>query len=163
VLVVADGAPWIGKVVADRWASTTQLLDFYHASQHLWEVGRALKRGDESQAAAWVERRLHRLRHGQERAVVGELAVLPLPRGPAREVVRREQNYFAAHSQRMNYQQLARRGWPIGSGAVEAACRQRQGRFKRPRQFWTTQGLRHLAALVEVLPNGHWDELWQAN
>jgi hypothetical protein len=163
VLVVADGATWIWNIVADRWASATPLLDFYHASQHLWEVGRALNRGEEAQAAAWVDRRLHRLRHGKERAVLRELAALPLPRGPAREIVRREQNYFAAHAHRMNYQELAQRGWPIGSGAVESACRQRQGRFKRPGQFWTVQGLRHLAALVEVLPNGHWDELWQAN
>jgi hypothetical protein len=163
VLVVADGATWIWNVVADRWAGATELLDFYHASQHLWDLGRALSRGDEAQAAAWVERRLHRLRHGRERAVLRELARLPLPRGPAREVVRGEQNYFAAHAQRMNYQELAQRGWPIGSGAVESACRQRQCRFKRPGQFWTVQGLRHLAALVEVLPNGHWDELWQSN
>jgi len=163
VLVVADGAPWIWNVVADRWAGATEVLDFYHASQHLWEVGRALNRGDEAQAAAWVEPRLHRLRHGRQRALLRELAALRAPRGEAGAVVRREQQYFAAHAARMNYQELADRGWPIGSGAVESACRQRQCRFKRPGQFWTARGLRHLGALIEAQSNGHWDNLWQPN
>lgn len=163
VLVLADGAPWIWNVVADRWTGATQLLDFYHASQHLWDVGRALNRGDEARAAAWVEPRRHRLRHGKERALLRELAALRPPRGQAGEIVRREQRYFAGHAARMNYETLARRGWPIGSGAVESACRQRQCRFKRPGQFWTASGLRHLGALIEARANGHWDELWQPN
>ncbi len=39
VLAVADGAPWIWNKVGDRWPQAHQLLDFYHASQHLWNVG----------------------------------------------------------------------------------------------------------------------------
>ncbi|HVM60888.1 MAG TPA: hypothetical protein VMV72_08475 [Verrucomicrobiae bacterium] len=70
-LVVADGAPWIWNVVADRWRGATELLDFYHASQHLWELGRAVSRGDEAQAAAWVELRRHQLRHGAGRLAAG--------------------------------------------------------------------------------------------
>lgn len=163
VLVVADGAPWIWNVVADRWAGATELLDFYHASQHLWELGRVLNRGDEARTAAWVEPRRQRLRHGQEHALLRELAALRPPRGEAGQIVRREQRYFAGHAQRMNYGALARRGWPIGSGAVESACRQRQCRFKRSGQFWTASGLRHLGALVEARSNDHWDELWQPN
>jgi len=163
VLVVADGAPWIWNVVADRWAGATELLDFYHASQHLWELGRALSRGDDAQAAAWVQPRRHQLRHGKERRLLQELATMRPPHGPAGEIVRREQRYFAGHTQRMNYDALARRGWPISSGAVESACRQRQCRFKRSGQFWTATGLRHLAALVEAQANDHWDELWQPN
>jgi hypothetical protein len=163
VLVVADGAPWIWNVAADRWHGATQLLDFYHASQHLWELGRALSGGDERRAVAWAEPRRHRLRHGQERALLQELAALRAPRGEAGEVVRREQQYFRSHAMRLSYAVLARRGWPIGSGAVESVCRQRQCRFKRPGQFWTTAGLRHLSALVEAQTNNYWDELWQVN
>jgi len=163
VLVVADGAPWVWNVAADRWPGATELLDFYHASQHLWEVGRALCGGDETGAAAWAEPRRHRLRHGKERAVLRELTALRVPRGAAGEVVRREQRYFVGHVGRMNYEALAERGWPIGSGAVESACRQRQCRFKRPGQFWTLRGLRNLGALAEAVSNGHWDELWHPN
>jgi len=50
------------------------LLDFYHASQHLWSLGPALHPQDETTRRAWVEERLHRLRHGKEQAVLAELA-----------------------------------------------------------------------------------------
>jgi hypothetical protein len=159
-LVVADGAPWIWNVVADRWHGATEVLDFYHASQHLWELGRALG-GEDAAAAAWVEPHLHRLRHGKERAVLAEIAALAVPRGPRGQLVRREQSYLAGHTARMHYAKVSARGWPIGSGAVESACRQRQCRFKRPGQFWTVSGVRNLCALEEARRNGHWDELWR--
>jgi hypothetical protein len=160
ILVGGDGAPWIWNVAQDRWAGATQVLDFYHASQHLWELGRALHGEDEAAVARWVEPRRHQLRHGKQKQVLAELAKLTPPAGAAGEVVRREQNYFAGHAPRMNYQSWSRRGWPIGSGPVESACRQKQCRFKRPGQFWTSSGMRHLGALTEARHNHHWDELW---
>jgi hypothetical protein len=160
VLAVADGAPWIWGVVEDRWAGCHQLLDFYHASQHLWVLGQALHTGEETVAREWVERQLPRLRHGQEKKVLRELGALPKGRGEAGAILERERNYFAAQSGRMNYHPIAERGWPIGSGAVESACRQRQCRRKRPGQFWTRSGLRHLDALEEARDNGYWEELW---
>ena len=89
-----------------------------------------------------------------------EIAALKAGRGERGKIVRREQNYFASQAGRMAYATIAARGWPIGSGAVESACRQRQCRYKRPGQFWTQRGLRHLCALEEARANGHWDELW---
>jgi hypothetical protein len=160
VLVVADGAPWIWNVAADRWANAWQLLDFYHASQHLWALGRAWHGRAEATAKEWVERRLHSLRCGQEKRVLREIAALPRRRGAAGKIIRQEQNYFAAQAGRMNYKALADRGWPIGSGAVESACRTRQCRRKRSGQFWTQAGLRHLGALEEARDHGHWDQLW---
>lgn len=159
-LVAGDGAPWIWKVAQDRWRGATEVLDFYHASQHLWELGRALQGDDETATAQWVEPRRHQLRHGKEKQVLKEIAGLKAPSGEAGEIVRREQSYFASHAERMNYQRLARRGWPIASGPVESACRQKQCRFKRPGQFWTPKGMRHLSALTEARHNHHWEELW---
>jgi hypothetical protein len=159
-LVVGDGAPWIWNVTQDRWAGADEMLDFYHASQHLWEVGRALHGDQEAATAQWVEPRRHQLRHGREKQVLAELAGLKAPRGEAGKVVLREQNYFASHAGRMNYRTIHRRGWPIGSGAVESACRQKQCRFKRPGQFWTAKGMRYLSSLTEARHNQHWDELW---
>lgn len=160
VVAVADGAPWIWNVVADRWGDAHQWLDFDHASQHLWTVGEALYPHDEVARRAWVEARLHRLRPGKETLVLRELAALPRRRGTAGKVIQREQNYFAEHAGRMNYQAVAEQGWPIGSGTAESGCRSRQCRRKRPGQFWTRLGLRHLDALEEARDPGHWDELW---
>ena len=134
-----------------------------HAGQHLWDVGRALHRDQEVATAQWVQPRRHQLRHGRENQVLAELARLKVPHGEAGKVVVREQNYFASHAGRMNYRTIHRRGWPIGSGAVESACRQKQCRFKRPGQFWTSKGMRHLSSLTEARHNHHWNELWPTN
>lgn len=157
VVVVADGSEWIWNVKADRWAEATEILDFYHASEHLWTLGRALY--GEEQAQAWVEERLHRLRHGQEQEVLKEIASLPVAATESGQAVRKEKNYFVGQAQRMHYRDFARRGWPIGSGAVESSCRQKQCRFKRSGQFWTETGLRYLGAVIEARHNGHWNEL----
>jgi hypothetical protein len=160
ILVVGDGAPWIWNVAADRWAQAEEVLDFYHASEHLWELGRALY--GEDQAREWVEARLHELRHGQEEQFLARLAALKVPRGQSAETVREQQNYFANQAGRMHYEEIAERGWPIGSGAVESACSGQQNRFKRRGQFWTQAGLRNLSALKQARENKHWDELWFA-
>lgn len=162
-LVVGDGAAWIWNVAQDRWQGATELLDFYHASEHLWCLGRALNGEDEAATARWVEPLRHQLRHGCEKKVIAQIAALKVPPAEAGKAVMREQNYFESHSGRMNYRTIHRRGWPIGSGAVESACRQRQCRFKRPGQFWTAQGMRNLSSLTEARHNNHWDELWITN
>ncbi len=159
-LIVADGAPWIWNLAHDRWAGATEVLDFYHATQHLWELGRALVGKDEGKLAQWVEPRRQQLRHGKEAAVLADIASLVVPSTEAGKVIRREQDYFAGDAQRMHYGKIRRKGWPIGSGSVESECRHRQCRFKRPGQTWTPRGMRNLGALTEARQNGHWDQLW---
>jgi hypothetical protein len=158
-LVVADGAAWIWNLKGDRWPQARELLDFYHGAEHLWELGRAYW-AEESKARGWVEQRLHWLRYGQERKVLKQISEVKALGAEAEETVRKQKNYFAGQSGRMNYQEIADRGWPIGSGPVESACRQSQCRFKRPGQSWTSLGLRNLCALDEARHNEHWDELW---
>jgi hypothetical protein len=160
ILVLGDGAAWIWNVAADRWADAQELLDFYHASEHLWELGRALYPADQVQE--WVESRLHELRHGEEEKFLATIQRLNPRRGEAGKTIREQKNYFANQAGRMHYEEIAQRGWPIGSGAVESACSGKQGRFKRRGQFWTQAGVGHLEALIEARENNHWDELWFA-
>ncbi len=160
ILVLGDGAAWIWNVAADRWADAEELLDFYHASEHLWELGRALY--PEKQVQSWVENRLHELRHGEEEKFLAALQRIKPRGGKVGKTIREQKNYFANQAERMNYEEIAKRGWPIGSGAVESACAGRQGRFKRRGQFWTREGVGHLEALMEARENNHWDELWFA-
>jgi hypothetical protein len=159
-LAVCDGAPWIWHLVAQRWRDAHQVLDFYHASQHLHALAEALYPEDQQIRQRWVDRQCHDLRHGKQKKLLKRISKLRVGADPAAEVIRREKNYFQTHHQRMDYQCLSRRGWPIGSGPVESACAQRQRRFKRPGQFWTAEGLRHLNALIEARDLNHWDQLW---
>jgi hypothetical protein len=163
MLFLGDGAEWVWNLKQDRWNGAVELLDFYHGSEHLWNLGRALHGEKQPALSQWVEPLRHQMRHGQEKQTLHQIARIRKRPGEAGQVIRREQNYFKTHAGRMSYQEIARRGWPIGSGAVESACRQRQCRFKRCGQFWTKEGLRNLCALDEARRNRHWDELWASN
>lgn len=159
-LVLGDGIAWIWNLKANRWAEARELLDFWHSAEHLWELGRACHGNDEAEAKEWVEKGLHQLRHGQEQKVLQEISRLEASRSQSGQIIRREKNYFAGQSGRMNYKEIADRGWPIGSGPVESSCRQDQCRFKRPGQSWTRNGFANLSALDQARRNNHWDELW---
>ena len=123
------------------------------------ELVASLPRDDQIRAerGPCVEMRAELLQHKQGFAVdiidgrlprgiklLKEIAGLKVPRGEAGETARRHQNHFAHHAGRMSYQAMADRGWPIGRGSVESTCRQDQGRFERPGQFWTERGFRYL-------------------
>jgi hypothetical protein len=159
-LVLGDGMPWIWNLKANRWPGARELLDFWHGGQHLWSLGRAWKRMDEAKAKRWVEKRLHRLRHGGEQPVLEEIGRLKIRRSQTGKIVEKEKNYFANQAHRMNYKEIAKRGWPIGSGPVESSCRQDQCRFKRPGQSWSSVGFDNLSALDQARRNNHWDQLW---
>lgn len=158
-LFLGDGSKWIWNMAKDRWPHARQLLDFFHGSEHLSQLAEACCQG-QAAAKAWSEKHLHQLRHGQEQVALKTIAALSEPAGEAKEVVRKEKNYFGNQSERMNYKEIADLGWPIGSGPVESACRQSQCRFKCCGQFWTDSGFRHLSALDEARRNDHWDQIW---
>ncbi len=161
VLVVADGAVWIWNLVADRFAHAHQLLDYYHASQHLWAVAAALHGEGTAPARKWVEPLLEQLRAGQAAKVIRRLAQLELRcDASVAETVARERQYFQSHQGRMDYTSAAAHGWPLGSGAMESSCRQYQCRFKRPGQFWSVAGDEALLVLQEFWRNGRWRGLF---
>lgn len=167
VFVVADGSVWIWNVQQDRFQQASGVLDFYHASQHLWVVGRALHPENEDQARAWVEPLLNQLRHGQESGVLQTLTDLPAWCAQRHKTlppeVGRETEYFQNHREHLHYQAMEERGCPVGSGAMESFCAQLQGRFKRCGQFWSKPGLGDLLALDVARRNLDWDCLWSHN
>jgi hypothetical protein len=161
VYMVMDGALWLWCLRKDRFKDTTPVLDFHHASQHLWALAyhRFGEKTEEqkAQARAWVEPMLHQLRHGKEKRVIGTLEDLLATKEGRQKKVRTEVNYFKTHRDHLHYQAVEQRGGPIGSGAVESLCSQLQDRFKRTGQFWTRHGLRHLLAVEEALRNRDFD------
>jgi len=161
VLAVADGAPWIWNVVRDRWGQAHQLLDSTTPANisGWWE--KPCTPGTRAVRRRWVERRLHRLRHGKETAVLREIASLPRPRGQSGQSdptgaellcwTRVPDELCGGRPSRLaDWQRDRRIGVVALANAVASA----------PASFWTPLGLRHLDALEEARDNGHWDELW---
>lgn len=167
VYVVADGGVWIWNIVTDRFAAATGVLDFYHASQHLWAVAHSLHPENAAGAQAWVEPLLHQLRHGGETGVLQTLQGLPdwcaRREQPLPPMVATEIKYFENHRDHIHYAARAAEGCPVGSGAMESLCGQLQGRFKRGGQFWTQPGRRRLMALEVARRNHDWNEVWLLN
>jgi hypothetical protein len=161
-LVIADGAVWIWRLADDRFPQARQRLDFYHAVQHLAAVGRALFGEDKAKLKAWLKPLVRQLKNESAIKVIRQLetALAGLAAGPAAETVAREVNYFHEHEQRMDYRAGRRAGEPIGSGAIEATCRQTQCRFKRTGQFWSQKGDEALLCLETFWRNGRWHLLF---
>jgi hypothetical protein len=160
-LVIADGALWIWNLARDRFGDARQRLDFYHASEHLWSVARALHPQDESAARSWVEPLLKQLRAGESVPVINSLhSLLEKLTGSTREAVERETHYFENNRHRLDYAEARLRGEPLGSGAMESTCRQYQCRFKRPGQFWSREGDVALMCLETFWRNGRWHQLF---
>jgi hypothetical protein len=163
VLVVADGAVWIWRLITDRFPTATATLDFYHASGHLWELAHHLYPEHPEAAAQWVKPLLHQLRHDPDHRLLESLEKLLTPTTPQSlpdPLVEREVEYFRPHGDHLQYASLAARGAPIGSGAMESACSQFQDRLKRRGQFWTRKGLRNLLLVDVAVKNCSLAHLW---
>ena len=160
-LVIADGAVWIWRLADDRWPQARQRLDFYHAAQHLAAAGRALFGEDKDKLKAWLKPLIKQLKNESAIKVIHKLeqALAALGPGPVAVAVAREVDYFHEHQERMDYRAAQRAGEPIGSGPVEATCRQAQCRFKRPGQFWSQAGDEALLCLEMFWRNGRWQLL----
>ena len=161
-LVIGDGAVWIWRLADDRFPQARQRLDFYHAVQHLVAVGRALFGEDKGKFKTWIKPLIHQLKNHSAIKVIHQLeeALAGLQGQPAEQEATREVNYFREHEKRMDYRAGARRGEPIGSGPIEATCRQMQCRFKRPGQFWSQQGDEALMCLETFWRNNRWHLLF---
>ena len=141
------------------------ILDFWHAADHLTELGQALEPGDEARRQQLVQGWCHLLKHEGGARLVALLEGLALPRragvrGTYDEVL----GYLRNNVHRMDYPTYRANGWSIGSGAVESACKTVVGqRLKLAGMRWReygTDGMCHLRAVFKS-EAGQWDAFWQ--
>jgi hypothetical protein len=141
VVVVGDGAVWIWNLAASEFGERIEIVDFYHASEHLWEVAKALYGEGTTPAQAWATQRLTELRHEGVLPVLRALAGAKPTAAEAQDVLRREKGYFRTNASRMAYPQFEAMGLPIGSGAVESSAKHVvQQRMKLAGARWSDEG-----------------------
>jgi hypothetical protein len=149
VVVLGDGARWIWEHVATLFGGErTEIVDWYHASEHVWTVAKALYGEDTSETKAWAKTALDRLWHGGPKPLLAWLdAVQPTTTALA-AVLKRERGYFSTNAQRMQYPLFRQQQLPIGSGAVEASAKHLvQQRMKRAGSRWSDLGARAILDL----------------
>jgi hypothetical protein len=148
VVVLGDGAPWIWALAAEHFGDRVEIVDFYHAAQHLWELAQALHGRDSPDAAAAAAAWRRTLLEEGADAVLSAWRGLPAPTPAAAEVLRLTRHYLRTNAARMNYPAFRARGLPIGTGPVESAGKHLvQLRLKRPGARWSEPGAAALLAL----------------
>jgi hypothetical protein len=139
------------------------ILDFYHAAEYLGDLARALHPGDEAARASWLGAWCGRLKHEGGAAVLEGLRALGV-RGPAaREAHAEVVRYFGNQAHRMDYPSYVAKGWSIGSGPVEAACKTVIGqRMKGSGMRWGADGADAVCHLRALFKSGdqQWDAYW---
>lgn len=143
------------------------ILDFYHAAEYLGGIAHALHPTNAEAAAAWLEPWCHQLKHEGGEAVLRrlrELLVSPdLPKG-ARVRVEEAITYFENQKHRMDYPTYVKKGWQIGSGPVESACKTVIGmRMKQGGMRWGAvhaDEVAHIRALFRSEAS-QWEGFWQ--
>ena len=144
-MVLGDGATWIWRLVAEHFPEAVQIVDIWHAREHVWKVARTVFGPNTPEASAWAEHACNLLVEGNIEDLVTEILVLPsVPPEPgnSRSVPDIERDYFSCNAARMRYPAFRAQGMHLGSGIAEAACKTVVStRAKRAGMRWTPEGL----------------------
>jgi hypothetical protein len=164
VVILGDGARWIRHVVEDHFPKAVQIVDLYHAREHLWNVANAVHGAGTPPGTAWAKQADELLSHGQIEELVHLIEKLPsipaLP-GASRSIPEIEADYFLSNAERMRYPTFRAKGMHIGSGIAEAACKTVVStRAKKSGMRWTPDGLDAVLALRTCVLNQSYDSFW---
>jgi hypothetical protein len=121
--VVGDGALWVWNVAEDVCPDARQIVDWFHAVQHLADAANTLYPDDKDAKvrAQWLTTYTDHLYMGR----VHEIIVTLQRRGQAELAL-----YFERHQRRMQYLEFREEGFPIGSGTVESGVKQFKQRLR---------------------------------
>jgi hypothetical protein len=162
-VVIGDGAEWIWNLVAEHFPDAIQIVDLYHARQHLWEVARQLYPHEEVKQKAWMKVHQKRLLDkGKITKLVSSLRSSDSDHPEVVEKIRSEADYFERNAKRMQYPKFRRQHLFIGSGVIEAGCKTViASRLKRSGMFWTVRGANAILTLRCSHLNGRFEDYWE--
>ena len=162
-VVMGDGAEWIWNLAEQHFPGAVQIVDLFHARQHLWELARRLHPNDEVNQKAWMnvhQRRL--LDKGKIEKLVVALGSIVSTNPEVAEKIRTEAAYFERNTARMRYPEFRRQHLFVGSGVIEAGCKTVIGsRLKQSGMFWTVRGANAIIALRCCHLNGRFEDYWE--
>jgi hypothetical protein len=162
-VVLGDGAEWIWNLAQQHFPGAVQIVDLYHARQHLWELVRKLYPNDEVRQKRWIRVHKGRLDHGKIARLVLALRSIDTTNPEVAEKIRTEADYFESNAGRMRYPEFRGQHLFVGSGVIEAGCKTVVGaRLKRSGMFWTVRGANAILALRCCQLNGRFEDYWEA-
>jgi hypothetical protein len=157
-VVLGDGAKWIWNLADQYFPDAVQIVDRFHAKQHLSDVGKAIYGATSDLAREWAGDRHEQLDAGQ----IDALLVALRTHAPANEEARNCLKYVENNRQRMRYPEFRAAGLCTSTGVVEAGCKVAIGtRCKRAGMHWTVAGVDAIVALRCCKLSGRFEDFWE--
>jgi len=165
-IVIADGAVWIWNQVDLHFPGAVQIVDLYHARQHLWDVAALLYPYDAAAKNRWMVPMKDLLDHGRIEPLVEWLREIATEQASAQpglaEEIRKQADYFQTNAERMRYPEFREKGYFVGSGVIEAGCKSIAGvRLKQTGMHWTVRGANAIIALRCCRFNQRFEDFWE--
>ena len=161
-VVLADGAEWIWNLADLHFSGAIQIVDLYHARQHLWELARKLHPNDAMKQKAWMKKHQRLLDKGKIENLVLSLRSIASTNPEVIEKLRIEAAYFERNAERMRYPKFRHQHLFVGSGVIEAGCKTVIGsRLKQSGMFWTVRGANAIVALRCCHLNRQFEDYWE--
>ena len=157
-VVLGDGALWIWSLTNEHFPGAIPIVDLFHATEHLWDVAKAIYGAGSDLAAQWAKTRRDELDAG---TIDDLLAALRL-HVDANDEARKCFDYVTRHRHRMRYPAFRAQGLCVGSGVVEAGCKTAIGvRCKRAGMHWTVAGADAIIVLRCGTLSGRFEDFWE--
>jgi hypothetical protein len=157
--VLGDGAAWIWNLASQHFPEATQIVDIYHAREHLHDLAKLLEFMLGDHQPDWLDAQLAELDNGDIPAICAAARAFPLTGRKASEL-QTALGYFEHNAHRMRYARFKSLGMFTGSGAVEAACKSIAGqRLKLSGMRWTEHGATGILTLRCLEASDRWDEI----
>jgi hypothetical protein len=160
-VVIGDGAEWIWNIADQQFPGAIQIVDLYHARQHLWNVARCLYPLEQVAQRRWILRHQPKLDGGLIEKLVAYLRSLEKHSSAALEIIAIEASYFEKNAARMRYPAFRRQHLFVGSGVIEAGCKTVIGqRLKQSGMRWNIPGATGILTLRCHQASNRWEHIW---
>jgi hypothetical protein len=160
--ILGDGAPWIWNIATAKFPEATQIVELFHAREHVHDLARRLEFMLGDRKEEWLAARLEDLDYGDVDGICKAARIYPLE-GVKKDETDTALGYFENNAPRMRYHWFRQRGLFVGSGLVEAGCKSVIGhRLKRAGMHWTVNGADAIAALRCQQASRPEDQVWTA-
>ena len=165
-IVIGDGAVWIWNLADQHFPGCIQIVDLYHAREHLWKIAAWLHPNDAAAKRFWMTPLKDLLDGGEIEPLVARLRAIATEHATAQpgltEEILTEAEYFETNTKRMRYPEFRAKGLFVGSGVIEAGCKAVIGsRLKRSGMFWTVRAANSIIALRCCRINGRFEDFWE--
>jgi len=146
--LMGDGSHWIWNIGDQHFPDATQIVDLYHAREHLWDLAPKLYPNDAAEQNRWIMGAQDKLDNGCIESLVASLRALCPSQSAVLDTVHTEAGYFERNAERMRYPSFRSQGMFVGTGVMEAGYKTVIGRrLKQSGMFWTVRGANAIIAL----------------